>query len=56
LLRKASVCAGYDSMVRATHRSSMAWLVFIATYTHPVGLGRPASLHAPLAGPEGNSS
>ena len=25
-------------------------------YTQPVGLGSPATLHAPLAGPEGNSS
>ena len=25
-------------------------------YTHPVGFGRPASLQAPLAGPEGNSA
>ena len=26
------------------------------SYTQPSGLGRPASLHAPLAGPEGKSS
>ena len=25
-------------------------------YTHPVGLGRPATLQAPFAGPLGNSS
>ena len=25
-------------------------------YTQPVGLGRPASLQAPLAGPEGKRS
>ncbi len=25
-------------------------------YTQPVGLGRPASLQAPLAGPVGNNS
>ena len=26
------------------------------THTHPVGLGRPATLQAPFAGPDGNSS
>ena len=27
-----------------------------SSYTQPVGFGRPATLHAPLAGPEGNRS
>ena len=27
-----------------------------ARYTQPVGFGRPATLHAPLAGPDGNIS
>jgi hypothetical protein len=25
-------------------------------YTHPVGFGKPATLHAPFPGPEGNRS
>jgi hypothetical protein len=28
----------------------------VLDYTHPVGLGSPATLQAPLAGPEGNRS
>lgn len=42
----------------ASHLVSAPWAIELDSvrYTQPVGFGRPAILHAPLPGPEGNSS
>ena len=41
--------------VCANHCSRSRLLLAMTDHTQPVGLGSPASLHAPLAGPDGNS-
>ena len=38
------------------HLKGQFWQACAGPYTQPVGLGRPATLQAPLAGPEGNNS
>ncbi len=36
--------------------NAIALVCEVSTYTHPVGLGNPATLQAPTAGPLGNSA
>lgn len=47
-----------DKITQKTFIYSDQLIVNLETifYTHPVGLVKPATLHAPLAGPEGYNS
>ncbi len=60
IYRNRALCGGYVWSVSSSQcstrdrRCEVVIIGIFASYTQPVGLGSPASLHAPLAGPEGN--